>query len=136
MTTCDEQRLAQLLHQRRQQSSPDDNLTKCLDRDIVDIVYRHLYHALRPQMIARYGATVSGQRADTRFTELLNEFFVRVLDRFPDLVARTRIGPRPAKLCLPGDDQLDDRSLPASEARAVVTTTNCWAAWSTSVSST
>lgn len=90
MTSSDEQRLAQLLDQRRHANRQDDDQTQGLDREIVDIVYRHLYQALRPQMVARYGATVSGQRADTRFTELLNEFFVRVLERFSDLVARAR----------------------------------------------
>jgi len=90
MTTSDEQRLADLLGQRRQGGAQDDDVTKRLDREIVEIVYRHLYHALRPQMLARYGATVGEKHAGTRFTELLNEFFVRVLDRFPDLVGKMR----------------------------------------------
>lgn len=90
MTTSDEQRLADLLDQRRQGGGQDEASTGRLDREIVEIVYRHLYEALRPQMLARYGATVGQGHAGTRFTELLNEFFVRVLDRFPDLVAKLR----------------------------------------------
>jgi DNA-directed RNA polymerase specialized sigma24 family protein len=90
MSTSDEQRLADLLDQRRLSGGRDDALTGRLDREIVEIVYRHLYHALRPQMLARYGATVGEKHAGTRFTELLNEFFVRVLDRFPDLVAKMK----------------------------------------------
>jgi DNA-directed RNA polymerase specialized sigma24 family protein len=90
MTTSDEERLARLLQERRQRNGHHDDETKCLERQIVEIVYRHLYEALRPQIVARYGATVGGKHASTRFTELLNEFFVRVLERFPDVLAKTR----------------------------------------------
>jgi DNA-directed RNA polymerase specialized sigma24 family protein len=74
----------------RQRNGQHDDETNRLERDIVEIVYRHLYEALRPQIVARYGATVGGKHASTRFTELLNEFFVRVLERFPDVLAKTR----------------------------------------------
>jgi DNA-directed RNA polymerase specialized sigma24 family protein len=90
MVNGDEDRLAQLLDQQGQRAGQDEDLAKRSDAEIAEIVYRHLYQALRPQMLARYGAAVNGRYAGTRFTELLNEFFVRVLDRFPDLLARTR----------------------------------------------
>jgi DNA-directed RNA polymerase specialized sigma24 family protein len=88
MTHSDEQRLAELLKRRRELNGRDEDEDKRVERDIVDIIYRHLYDALRPQFLARYGATVGEAHPGTRFTDLLNEFFVRVLTRFPDALAR------------------------------------------------
>jgi DNA-directed RNA polymerase specialized sigma24 family protein len=88
VTQSDEARLAELLRQRRGLSAGETDAATRLERDIVDLVYRHLHDALRPQFLKRYGPLVDVRHASTRFTELLNEFFVKVLGRFPDALAR------------------------------------------------
>ncbi|MCY2994819.1 MAG: hypothetical protein NTY19_44205 [Planctomycetota bacterium] len=88
MTQSDEDKLADLLRRRRQTSGVENNGTKRLEREIVDLVYRHLYTALRPQFFRRYGTLMDACHASTRFTEQLNEFFVKVLGRFSDTLAK------------------------------------------------
>jgi hypothetical protein len=86
MTTSDEERLAELLKQRRELNGRDDDATRRLEREILDIIYRHLYDALRPQFVVRYGATVDGRNVTMQFTTLLNEFFGHVLAQSSDPV--------------------------------------------------
>jgi len=60
------------------------------DLEILDIVYRQLHEELRPLLLAEFGSQVGESSASTRFTELLNRFFAKVMEEFPDGMERVR----------------------------------------------
>ena len=86
ISQSDEQRLTELFRERRALGETADSEAKQrLDRKISEIVYQHLHDALRPLFLARYGKQVGYGSASTRFTELLNRFFTKVLDNSPGM---------------------------------------------------
>lgn len=86
--TSDRQRLINLL---RELWKADDRAN---DVEILDIVFRQLHRELRPLLLSEFGSQVGKNSASTRFTELLNRFFAKVLEAFPD--GMERVGSRRA----------------------------------------
>jgi len=80
----DQERLIELLLRLWQTDNADN------EQEILDIVYRHLYDELRPKLLAKFGRQVGEASASTRFTELLNRFFAKVMEAFPDGMERVR----------------------------------------------
>jgi DNA-directed RNA polymerase specialized sigma24 family protein len=84
ITMSDRQRLIELLrglwHAEEAAGGPQ----------ILDIVYRQLHQELRPRLLVEFGSQVGKQSASTRFTELLNRFFAKVMGAFPDGMERVR----------------------------------------------
>jgi len=77
-TTTDRQKLIELLRRLWSNDNADT------EQEILDIVYRHLYEELRPMLLAKFGRQVGEASASTRFTELLNRFFAKVMEAFPE----------------------------------------------------
>lgn len=82
--TSDRQRLIQLLREVWKDQPG------AAEGEILDIVYRQLHQELRPRLLAEFGSQVGKQSASTRFTELLNRFFAKVMEAFPDGMERVR----------------------------------------------
>jgi hypothetical protein len=78
----EEGRLIGLL-QRRRDADPDSEDAKKLDRDIVDLIGVELRDDLRYILLAKHGAKIDQRHASVRFTELLQQFCVKVLERCP-----------------------------------------------------
>ena len=72
-TMSDRERLIELLRELWQAGDNADDL------EILDIVYRNLYQELRPLLLWEFGTQVDRRHASTRFTELLNRFFAKVM---------------------------------------------------------
>jgi hypothetical protein len=72
-TMSDRERLIELLRELWQAGDNADDL------EILDIVYRNLYQELRPLLLWEFGPQVDRRHASTRFTELLNRFFAKVM---------------------------------------------------------
>ena len=72
-TMSDRERLIELLRELWQAGDNADDL------EILDIVYRNLYQELRPLLLREFGVQVDRRHASTRFTELLNRFFAKVM---------------------------------------------------------
>lgn len=83
-TMTDRERLIDLLRRLWQADSADE------EQEILDIVYRHLYDELRPRLLGKFGHQVGEASASTRFTELLNRFFAKVMEAFPDGMERVQ----------------------------------------------
>lgn len=83
-TMSDRERLIELLRELWQVG---DNAA---DLEILDIVYRNLYQELRPLLLWEFGPQVDRRHASTRFTELLNRFFAKVMEDFPDGMQRVQ----------------------------------------------
>jgi hypothetical protein len=77
-----EDRLIDLL-QRRRAAAPDSEDAKELDRDIVELIGVELSDDLRHILFAKHGAEIDQRHASNRFTELLQRFCVKVLERCP-----------------------------------------------------
>lgn len=62
----------------------DDKAGRCkLEEDLFRIVERHFREVLRPYLLAKFGAT-AGEGGAARYTALMNDFFIKVLDKRPD----------------------------------------------------
>lgn len=83
-TMSDRDRLIELLRELWHTSDHADDL------EILDIVYRNLYQELRPLLLWEFGTQVDRRHASTRFTELLNRFFAKVMEHFPDGMQRVQ----------------------------------------------
>ncbi len=65
-----------------------DRDEQAAENEIIDTVYRNLHDDLKPWLMAEFGSQVSDNVAFTRFTDLLNQFFVKVLEAFPEGMER------------------------------------------------
>jgi hypothetical protein len=52
-------------------------------------VYRNLYQELRPLLLWEFGTQVDRRHAATRFSELLNRFFAKVMRAWEQSCARS-----------------------------------------------
>lgn len=76
----DEDRLIQLL---RSHQAGD----RSVDGDIIELVDTHFRRALKPVVMKAFGPDIvgtSGKDGNCRYTEMVNDFFVKVLDKQPD----------------------------------------------------
>ncbi|MDA1050030.1 MAG: ECF-type sigma factor [Planctomycetota bacterium] len=75
----DEDRLTELLAQ---------GVNPAHDQECLSLVYQHLYDNLRPMLVKKHGADMDGRRASKQFTDMLNDFFVRVMEKARDKQAK------------------------------------------------
>ncbi len=78
----EEDRLIELLKHRRD-AAPDGEDAKKDDRAIVELIEDQLKNDLRYILLAKHGAKIDQRHASVRFTELLQQFCVKVLERCP-----------------------------------------------------
>ena len=77
----DVQQLLDGLRQLRQCQEPNSEDAKKLRHALIELLYEFVHRALRPALLRRYGRTVGETAGSDRFTALLNDVFVRVLEK-------------------------------------------------------
>lgn len=88
--SADEARLINLLD--RFHTVEDDDTRDFIERQIIELVDHYFRQALRPVMTRVFGAGVARSDCDTsvRYTTMVHDFFVKVLEKRPDAFWKAR----------------------------------------------
>jgi DNA-directed RNA polymerase specialized sigma24 family protein len=85
----DENRIVELLDEHLALPKGPSDRRKAIEEEIFRLVDRHLREALKPLLLARFGAA-AGESGAARFTAMMNDFFTKVLEHRPDAFWRAK----------------------------------------------
>jgi len=85
----DEDRIVTLLDSIHALPPGPDVRRKDLENEMFTLVDSHFREALKPSLVAKFGAA-AGERGAARYTAMMNDFFVKVLAKRPDAFWRAK----------------------------------------------